>query len=321
MRRRRIVVIDGCTINPGDNPWDELAELGELAVFDRTQPGQVPERCEGAEIVLTNKVAFDGRTIDGLPRLAYLGVTATGYDHVDLAAARARGIVVTNVPVYGTSSVAQFVFALLLELAHHVGLHDRAVHDGEWARSEDFSFWKVPAIELEGKTMAVIGFGRIGRQVGQLAHAFGMKVLACDPRQEAAPPYAPFAWAPLEEAFAGADVVSLNCALTPENRGMVNAALLARMKRSALLINAARGGLVEERDLAAALEAGQIAGAAVDVASREPIAADNPLLGARNCIITPHIAWASLESRRRLKQAAIDNVRAYLAGRPRNRVA
>lgn len=321
MSRHRIVVIDGFTINPGDNPWDELAGMGELVVFERTPPREVPERCREAEVVLTNKVAFGAETIGGLPRLIYLGVTATGYDLIDLDAARARGIAVTNVPVYGTSSVAQFVFALVLELCHNVGLHDQAVHAGEWTRSEDFSFWKRPTIELEGRTMSVIGFGRIGRQVGELAHAFGMKVLACDPRREDAPAYEPFAWASLERAFAEADVVSLNCALTPDNREMVNAALLARARPGALLINAARGGLVNEADLAAALQAGRIAGAAVDVASREPMAADNPLLRAPNCIITPHIAWASLESRRRLKQASIDNLRAFLAGKPRNRVA
>ena len=292
-----------------------------LAVFERTPPRLVLERCREADIVLTNKVAFDAVTIRGLPRLVYLGVTATGYDHICLEAARARGIVVTNVPVYGTSSVAQFVFALLLELCHHVGLHDGAVHAGEWSRSEDFSFWKRPTVELEGKTMGIIGFGRIGRKVGELAHAFGMAVLACDPRRGQAPGYEPFAWASVEEAFSRGDVVSLNCALTPGNRGMVNASLLAAMKPTAFLINAARGGLVEESDLAAALEAGRIAGAAVDVASREPIAADNPLLRAPNCIITPHIAWASLESRRRLKEASIENLRAFLAGRPRNRVA
>lgn len=321
MSGRRIVVIDGFTIDPGDNPWDALAELGELAVFERTPPGLVLGRCRDADVVLTNKVAFDAATIHRLPRLLYIGVTATGYDHVCLEAARARGIVVTNVPVYGTSSVAQFVFALLLELCHHVGLHDTAVHAGEWTRSEDFSFWKTPTVELDGKTMGIIGFGRIGRRVGELAHAFGMRVLACDPRGGEAPGYEPFAWASVEEAFSQADVVSLNCALTPENRGMVNASRLATMRRGAFLINAARGGLVEEADLAAALCAGRIAGAAVDVASREPIAADNPLLRAPNCIITPHIAWASLESRRRLKEASIENLRAFLAGRPRNRVA
>ncbi len=318
--RLRIVVIDGCTINPGDNPWDELSEMGELAVYERSSPEQVFDRCRDADIVLTNKIPLNAETIRELPRLKYIGVTATGYDMVDLEEARTRNVAVTNVPVYGTNSVAQYVFALLLELCHNVGMHSNAVFEGEWTRSIDFAFWKKPTIELDGKNMSVIGFGRIGRRVGELAHAFGMKVLAFDIRQTDPPEYSPFAWVSLDEAFSKADAVSLNCTLTPENREMVNAASLAKMKKSAFLINAARGGLVNEKDLAAALDAGQIAGAAVDVVSAEPIRESNPLLKARNCIITPHIAWASLESRQRLKQTSIDNVRAYLSGENVNRI-
>jgi len=316
----KIVVIDGYTINPGDNPWDELSEMGELKVYERSSPTEVAERCRDAEIVLINKVPLTAATIRGLSRLRYIGVTATGYDMVDLEAARSRDIAITNVPVYGTNSVAQYVFALLLELCHHVGLHSRAVSEGEWTRSIDFAFWKRPTMELHGKTMSLIGFGRIGRRVAELAHAFGMQVLAHDIRQADPPEYSPFAWVSQDEAFCTGDVVSLNCALTPENREMVNASLLATMKKSAFLINAARGGLVNERDLAAALDSGQIAGAAVDVVSSEPIRADNPLLDAKNCIITPHIAWASLESRQRLKQTSIDNVRDYLNGKNVNRI-
>ncbi len=320
----RIVVIDGYTINPGDNPWDELEQFGRITIYDRTpadDPEAIVERCRDAEVVLTNKVPIRRETIERLPGLRYIGVTATGYDIIDLEAARARDIVVTNVPVYGTRSVSQYVFALLLELCHHVGLHDRAVKDGEWTRCPDFSFWKKPTVELDGKTMSVIGFGRIGRLVGGLAHAFGMEVIAHDVRRGDAPAYEPFAWASsVQDAFARADVVSLNCAMNADNREMVDADLLSLMKPDALLINAARGGLVNERDLADALNAGRIAGAAVDVVSSEPIRPDNPLLGAKNCIITPHIAWASLESRRRLRGESVENVRAYLEGRERNRI-
>ena len=316
----KIVVIDGYTINPGDNPWDELSEMGELKVYERSSSAEVTERCRDAEIVLTNKVPLSAETIRGLSRLRYIGVTATGYDMVDLEEARSRDLAITNVPVYGTNSVAQYVFALLLELCHHVGLHSSAVFEGEWTKSIDFAFWKKPTMELYGKSMSVIGFGRIGRRVGELAHAFGMHVRAHDIRQVDPPEYSPFAWVSQNEAFSTGDVVSLNCALTPENREMANASRLATMKRSSFLINAARGGLVNERDLAAALDSGQIAGAAVDVVSSEPIRADNPLLDAKNCIITPHIAWASLESRQRLKQTSIDNIRAYFNGEKVNRI-
>ncbi len=316
----KIVVIDGYTINPGDNPWDELSEIGELTVYERSSPAEVTERCREADIVLTNKVPLTAETINSLSRLRYIGVTATGYDMVDLEAARSGDIAITNVPVYGTNSVAQYVFALLLELCHHVGLHSSAVFEGEWARSVDFAFWKKPTMELDGKSMSIIGFGRIGRRVGELAHAFGMEVLAHDIRQAEPPGYSPFDWVTLDEAFSTGDVVSLNCTLTPENRKMVNTSRLSNMKKTAFLINAARGGLINERELSSALNSGQIAGAAVDVVSVEPIRADNPLLGAKNCIITPHIAWASLESRQRLKQSCIDNVRAYLNGEHVNRI-
>ena len=327
----KIVVLDGYTLNPGDNPWDEVAALGELVVHDRTAPQQVVERAAGAGIVLTNKTPLTAQDLERLPELRYISVLATGYNIVDTAAAARRGIPVSNVPVYGTDAVAQFVFALLLELCHRVGLHDRLVREGEWTKSGDYSFWKVPLVELAGRTLAVVGFGRIGRRVGELAHAFGMKVLAVEPPAseppaEAAPPgpaapeYRPFAWASLEEAFAAADVVSLNCTLTPDNEGMVNATLLRRMKPTAFLINAARGQLVNEADLAQALAAGRLAGAALDVVSGEPIHPDNPLLEAPNCILTPHIAWAALEARRRLMRTTAENIRGFLAGNPQNRV-
>ncbi|MBI3985783.1 MAG: D-2-hydroxyacid dehydrogenase, partial [Lentisphaerae bacterium] len=237
-----------------------------------------------------------------------------------VAAARERNIPVCNVPVYSTDSVAQFVFALLLELCHHVGLHHDEVTAGTWSRSPDFSFWKTPLVELAGLTMGIVGFGRIGRRVGELAHAFGMRVLAFNRHPGPAPAYEPFAWSPLDDVVSQSDVVSLHCPLTPENKGMVNRLFLSRMKPTAFLVNTARGPLVVERDLAEALNGGRIAGAAVDVVSAEPIRADNPLLTARHCLITPHIAWATLAARRRLMAATVENVRCFLAGRPVNGV-
>lgn len=315
----KIVVIDGYTLNPGgDNPWDELEDLGDLAVYDRTNEDQIVERSRDAEIILTNKIPLMADTLEQLPKLIYIGVTATGYDNVDLRTARRRNIPVSNVPVYGTDSVAQFVLALLLEFCHHVGQHDLAVKNGKWTRAREFSFWETPLVELAGKKMGIIGFGRIGRRVGELSHAFGMEVLAQDIFHGELPSYRPFSWMDIEEVFAEADVVSLHCPQTPDNLGFVNEALLNQMKPTAVLINAARGGLVNEKDLAAALNGGKIAGAAVDVVSAEPIRANNPLLKTRNLIITPHIAWATLAARRRLLQTSIDNVRAYLEGNPTN---
>jgi glycerate dehydrogenase len=314
----KIVVLDGNRLNPGDNPWVEIAAYGELEVHDWSDPDQVVDRAKDADIVLTNKSLVLRDSIEQLPKLRYISVLATGYNSVDVQAARQRNIPVSNVPVYGTDSVAQYVFALLLELCHHVGQHGEVVHSGEWERSGTWSLFKTPLVELVSKTMAVVGFGRIGRRVGELAHVFGMRVLAVDIREENPPDYQPFAFVPLQEAFREADVVSLNCALTAENQGMVNRDLLASMKASAFLINAARGPLIREADLAEALDQGVIAGAALDVVSTEPIRADNPLLKAGNCIITPHIAWASLEARRRLMKTTADNIGAFLRGQPQN---
>jgi glycerate dehydrogenase len=316
----KIVVLDGYTLNPGDNPWDELARLGELAVYDRTPPDRIVERAGGAQIVLTNKTPLGATTLAALPELRFIGVLATGYNVVDVGAARARGIAVANVPEYGTDSVAQHTFALLLELAHHVGAHDAAVKAGEWSRSADFCFWKSPPVELAGLTMGIVGFGRIGRRVGELAHAFGMKVLAHSPSRQGAPPYEGFAWSEIPELFERSDVVTLHCPLTADNAKLVSHGLLARMKPSAYLINTARGPLVDEAALADALAAGSIAGAGVDVVSTEPMAADNPLLAAPRCLITPHMAWGSLAARRRLMASTVRNVEAFLAGRPINLV-
>ena len=310
----RIVVLDGYVLNPGDNPWDEVAELGKLTVYDRTPDDEILARARDAEIILTNKTPLSAETLGRLPKLRFISVLATGHNVVDIEAARQHNIPVSNVPVYSTSSVAQHVFALLLELCLHVGLHDQAVKAGEWSSSIDFAFWKTPLIELEGRRMGIVGFGRIGRRVGELAHAFGMDVLANDIREVDPPDYEPFAWRTIPALSAEADVVSLHCPQTAANAGMVNSGLLSRMKPDAFFINAARGGLVVEQDLADALNHGRIAGAAADVVVSEPIPADSPLLTAKNCIVTPHIAWASLAARQRLMKTTADNVAAFIAG-------
>lgn len=311
----RIVVLDGFTVNPGDNPWDELAELGQLTVYDRTPPELVVERARDAEIVLTNKTPITASTLAALPKLQFISVLATGYDIVDVVAARARGIPVANVPEYSTTSVAQHVFALLLELCHQVGQHDAAVRSGQWQRSPDFAFWLRPPLELWGRILGVVGFGRIGRRVAHIAHSFGMSVLATGPHPPRdIPTYVQ--WTTRTDVFSQADVVSLHCPLTPETERFVNETLLRRMKPTALFLNTARGKLVDEAALARALHAGWIAGAALDVVSEEPIRPDNPLLDAPNCILTPHMAWASLAARQRLLRGTVENVRAFLRGQP-----
>ena len=315
----RIVVLDGYTLNPGDNPWSPLESLGELTVYDRTSDSEFAERCAGAEIVVTNKVAFSAERIDALPDLKLIAVTATGFNVVDVDSARARGISVCNVPVYGTNTVAQHVFAVLLTMCHQPTLHDQAIRDGEWFQQQgDFCFWNVPLIELVGKTMGIVGFGRIGRRTGELAHAFGMKVIAHDVIQGEVPAYEPFAWRSLEKIFSEADVVSLHCPQTEENVEFVNRSLLATMKPTAILINAARGGIYVEQDLADALNGGQIAGACLDVFAREPIDKDSPLFNAKNCLMTPHIAWATLGARERIMQTTAENVAAFQQGQPVN---
>lgn len=314
----RIVVLDGYTLNPGDNPWDGLAALGALTVYDRTPPAQVVERAAGAEIVLTNKTVLDAAALAALPALRFIAVLATGYNVVDVAAARARGIAVANVPEYGTAGVAQHTMALLLELCHRTGEHAAAVASGDWVRSPDFSFWHASPRALDGLSMGLVGFGRIAQRVALLARAFGMRVIAASPSRRPGADAAPDAWRSIAELFAEADVISLHCPLTADNARFVDAALLARCRPSTLLINTARGGLIDEPALAAALNEDRLAGAGLDVLSTEPPAVDNPLLTARHCIITPHIAWASLPARRRLMQTTVDNVAAFLAGTPRN---
>jgi len=311
----KIVVLDGYTMNPGDLSWEGLEGLGECAVYERTPPERVVERAAGAEVVLTNKVVLDGAVMARLPALKYIGVLATGYNVVDTAAARERGIVVTNVPAYSTRSVAQLVMALVLELAHHVGDHSRGVREGRWTASKDFAYWDWPLVELEGLVMGIVGFGQTGRAVADLARAFGMHVLV-HTRTPTAGPGVEFV--DLATLLRRSDVVSLHCPLTPQTEGLVNAKRLALMKPTAFLINTSRGPVVNERDLAEALSAGRIAGAGLDVLSTEPPKADNPLLGAKNCFITPHFAWATRAARERMMKTVVANVRAFLAGRPQN---
>ena len=314
----RIVVLDGHTLNPGDNPWDDVACLGSLVVHERTGPDQILGRASGADIILTNKTPMSAQTIEQLPGLRFISVLATGYNVVDIRAAAVRGIPVSNVPVYGTDSVAQFVFAQLLNLAVGVAYHSDQVRARHWSRCEDFCFWDFGLMELAGKRIGIVGFGRIGRRVAELAHAFGMKVSAATPNKNDAPAYPGFSWMESGELFSECDVVTLHCPLTGENAGMVDAETLALMKPSAYLINTSRGGLVDEAALAAALDSGQLAGAAVDVVSTEPIDSSNPLLVSRNCLITPHIAWATVEARQRLMRATSENIKAFLDGEPIN---
>ncbi|UCG38515.1 MAG: D-2-hydroxyacid dehydrogenase [bacterium] len=311
----RVVVLDGYTLNPGDLSWKGLEELGPCTVYDRTSPKQLPQRALGATALLTNKVVLDAPLLDRLPELRYIGVLATGTNVVDLAAAAVRGITVTNVPAYSTHSVAQMTFALLLEMVNGVGHHSEAVRAGRWSRSPDFSFHETPLVELSGLTMGIVGYGAIGKAVAALARAFGMGVLVHtrSPGKDRTVRYVD-----LDTLFGESDVVTLHCPLTPETVGLVNARRLALMKGTAYLVNAARGPIVDEKALAEALDSGRIAGAAVDVLSAEPPPADNPLLKARNCVITPHIAWASLAARRRLMDTVVGNLRAWMEGRPVN---
>ena len=313
-----IVILDGYTINPGDNPWIPVEALGTCLIHDRTPPELLLERAMAADIILTSKCKLDAGILEALPRLKYISMLATGYNNVDVVAAGKRGIAVSNVPAYSTESVAQTTFALLLELASAVGMHDAAVKAGEWVRCSDHSFWKSSILELDGLTLGIVGYGTIGRAVARIGAAFGMKVISYTPRIPLEPGPTPVQFVPLEELFATADVVTLNCPQTDDNAGFVNYGLLALMKPSSYLINVARGGLVNEGDLARALREGKIAGAGLDVVAHEPMLADNPLLSAHNCIFTPHIAWASLAARKRLMAIVAANVVSFLSGTPIN---
>lgn len=314
----KLVVLDGYTENPGDLSWEGLKEFGELTVYDRTSYVESPliaERISNAEIVITNKTPISRTTIDKCPNIRLIAVLATGYNVVDYNYAAEKGIPVVNVPTYGTASVSQFSIALLLEICHHIGHHDKTVHEGKWAENADWCYWDYPLIELEGKTMGIIGFGRIGQAEGRIAKALGMNVIAYDLYpNESGRVIADYVT--LDELFANSDVISLHCNLTPENTEMINRNNIAKMKDGVILLNNARGQLVNEADLADALASRKVAAAGLDVVSTEPIKADNPLLSVPNCIITPHISWAPKESRSRIMDSAVENIRAFLAGKP-----
>lgn len=316
----KIVVLDGYTLNPGDLDWSALESLGEVTIHERTGTDEalIVERASGAEVVLTNKTVLSAQTIASLPELRYIGVLATGFNTVDVKAAAERGIPVTNIPTYGTDSVAEMVFAHLLGFARRVDAHAKSVAAGDWAKSKDFCYWLSPQIELVGKTLGIIGFGRIGRRLGELANAFGMRVLANDIYHGNEPGWEGFAWKEIDALLKESDFVSLHCALTPENTGLINEPRLKLMKKSAFLFNMSRGPLVVDADLAAALHAGEIAGAGIDVLEQEPPGADNPLYTAPNCTITPHISWATHEARSRLLNTAVANVSAFLDGSLQN---
>ncbi len=313
----QVVVLDGYTLNPGDLSWASLQALADCRIFDRTAPSDILTHAADAEILLTNKVPLRSDTLAALPGLRYIGVSATGYDIIDVPQATRLGIVVTNVPAYGTNSVAQMVFALLLEICNNAGLHNQAVRQGAWSRNPDWCFWQSPLIELHGKILGIVGYGRIGQRVVQIAQAFGMHAIVSGNRQPADLP-AGIQWGTIEDVFATADIVSLHCPLNASTRGLVNSARIAQMKPGAILINTSRGGLIVEEDLAAALNAGKLAGAGLDVLSAEPPVAANPLIGAKNCVITPHIAWATREARSRLLDTTVSNLKLWLEGCPVN---
>lgn len=307
----RIVVLDGHTLNPGDISWAGFEAMGTLTVYDRTPPEKIVERIGGAEAVLTNKTPLTSATLAACPALRYIGVLATGYNVVDVAAAKARGIPVCNIPTYGTAAVAQFTVALLLEMCHHVGAHSDSVHAGDWGRSPDWCYWRYPLVELAGKTAGIIGFGRIGQATAKILNAMGMKVLAYDAHEsESGRQLADYVT--LDELLSRSDVISLHCPLFPETQGLICRRNIEKMKDGVMILNASRGPLVVEEELAEALDSGKVAGAALDVASTEPIRDDNPLLRAKNCILTPHIAWAPKESRQRLMDIAVENLRNFL---------
>ena len=318
----RIIFLDGYAANPGDLSWASLQALGDFTAHDRSTPDQVVERLAGAQAAITNKVPLPRSVQAACPQLKYIGVAATGYNIVDVAAARELGITVTNIPSYGTHSVAQHTIALLLELTNRVGAHAADTRAGGWAANPDWSYSLAPSTELAGKTLGIVGFGRIGQQTARIAHALGMKIAAYDHRPETKHvDDFPVTWLSLDGLLETADVISLHCPLVDSTRGLIQASSLKKMKRSALLVNASRGPLVVEPDLAEALELGIIAGAGLDVLAQEPPVDGSPLLGARNCIVTPHNAWASTEARTRLVQMLADNLAAWQAGTPRNVVS
>ena len=313
--KEKIVILDGFTLNPGDLDWKGFEALGDVTVYDRTGDDQILERIGDASVVITNKTPMTRETLFSAPKLSYVGVLATGYNVVDTAAAKERGIVVTNIPTYGTDAVAQFTFALLLEVAHHVQRHSDSVMEGRWSSHPDFCYWDYPLMELLDKTMGIIGYGRIGQATARIARAFGMKVIAYDLYHD---PAHQDTYVTLDELLSTSDVISLHCPLFDETRGIINRESIARMKDGVIILNTSRGPLIVEEELAEALNSGKVAAAAVDVVSTEPIEADNPLLGAKNILITPHIAWAPKESRIRLMDIAVRNLASFLSGNAEN---
>lgn len=320
----KIVILDGYTENPGDLSWKAFEEFGELTVYDRTaytleKKDEIILRAKGAQAVIINKTPINAEIIDALmPELEYIGVLATGYNVVDVAYANEKGVTVCNIPTYGTAAVAQFAIALTLELCHHVGEHSGSVHRGEWQNNADWCYWNYPLIELAGKTMGIIGYGRIGQNTAKIAQALGMNILACDENKNPALENESMHYTDLDTLLKESDIISLHCPLFESTKEIIRAETIAKMKDGAMIINTSRGPLVNERDLAAALNSGKLLGAAVDVVSSEPIKADNPLLKAKNCIITPHIAWAPKESRQRLLDIAVENLRSFIKKEPIN---
>ncbi|HEY8889916.1 MAG TPA: D-2-hydroxyacid dehydrogenase [Clostridium sp.] len=319
----KIVVLDGYTLNPGDISWEGLKKIGDLTVYDRTEYDKngemlIIERVGDAEVVFTNKTPLSRESMDKMPNLKFIGVLATGYNVVDVEAAKENGIVVTNIPTYGTNSVGQMAIALLLEMCHHVGAHSESVKAGEWENNVDWCYWNYPLIELSGKTMGVIGYGRIGQSTGRIAQALGMNVVAFDSYQNKALECETMKYVDLDTLFTNSDVITLHCPLFESTNGIINKDTIAKMKDGVMIINNSRGPLIIEEDLAEALNSGKVGGAAVDVVSSEPINADNPLLQAKNCIITPHISWAPVESRQRLMDIAVDNLVKFLSAEPVN---
>lgn len=311
----KIVILDGYTENPGDLDWNGFEALGETIVYDRTSPEDTISRIGNADVVITNKTVIDKNVLNACPCIRYIGVLATGYNVVDVKTALEKRIIVTNIPTYGSNAVGQFAIALLLEVCHHIGHHNKVVHDGKWSENLDWCFWDYPLIELADKTIGILGFGKIGQVTGRIAHALGMNVLAYD-KNSREHPYAKYV--SLDELFAQSDVIALHCPLFPETKEIINKDNIAKMKKGVIIINNSRGQLINEKDLAEALKSGDVYAAGLDVVSSEPIMPDNPLLAAPNCIITPHISWAPKESRKRLMDIAVDNLAAFLKGDPIN---
>lgn len=317
----KIVVLDGYTLNPGDLDWKGLESLGECTVYDRTSltdTEEVIQRIGDAEVVYTNKTPLPEKVFLECKNLKFVGVLATGYNVVDITAARKRNIPVANIPTYGTAAVGQFAIALLLEICHHIGYHSKVVHEGKWAANPDWCFWDYPLIELDGKTMGIIGYGRIGQATGRIAQALGMKILAYDSYRNPALESDTCNYTDLDEVLSKSDVIALHCPLFPETEKMINRSTIAKMKDGVIILNNSRGQLINEQDLANALNSGKVAAAGLDVVSTEPIKSDNPLLTAKNCLITPHISWAPKESRKRLMDIAVSNLQEFLKGTPKN---